>query len=95
LPCSKTARGYEASAFGEEQTLRFAAMKRADGAQRIRKIRFWDKNIAHKTLFQLRGDGKVNERKLTVKRDLAFPAAKEEMQLAAKRLTDEELRRAV
>ena len=46
--------------------------KRAGGGEieHVSKVRFWNKNDAIKTLFQLRGDRKVNEKNVNIKSDL-------------------------
>jgi phage terminase small subunit len=64
-----------------------------DGPEQIRKVRFLDKNTAVKTLFQLRGDGKVNDQNVNVKGDLAITAVQQEMELATKHMTPEEFER--
>jgi len=65
-----------------------------EGVERIRKIRFWDKNVAQRTLFQLRGDGKVNEKNVKLSGELRLSKLQEENQLAMKHMTQSEFERA-
>jgi phage terminase small subunit len=39
---------------------------RGPGKSELVKVRFWDKNTAQRTIFQIRGEGKVNDRNLNV-----------------------------
>lgn len=61
----------------------------------LNRFKFWDKNSAQRTIFQLRGDGKVNDKNVSVSGELTVRAFKEQTVLGARHLTNDEYEQAV